>query len=213
MKENWIDKAVLFELLSLGLSYYDRSMGELLVSGEYAAACADAIDACDLGEDLRDEVRGLLAPYEGLDAEEAWHEVRLEHTKLFIGSPTALVSPYAGIYYAESKKVTPVLYVNTESMTVERFMKRCGIDRQEGTNEPMDHIGAECEFLNYLCLDRAGCVNAGGGVVPEGAYEEFYSERFVRFAKQVAELMPAHTEDTLLLAMSAILLALPETPL
>ena len=31
-------------------------------------------------------------------------------------------------------------------------MKSCGLGRPEGTNEPLDHVATECEFLQHLAL-------------------------------------------------------------
>ena len=213
MQEDWIGKAELFEALSLAYQYCQKETVEALSSGDYADALCEAVVATGIGEGLASEVREKLASYRGADVEPLFHALRVENTRLFIGAPHAAVSPYAGIWYAEDVGVPPVLYVNKESMAVERFMESCGAARPEGTNEPLDHIGTELEFLAYLCLDRAGAVNKDADVVPEGSYERFYGERFILFAKRFAEAVDRNSDEPLLHAAGAVLRALPEEAL
>ena len=212
MAVSWIDKAVLFEVLSVGLRFTTREAAQALVDGEYADALSEAAKACSIDDDAAADAVRCLQAYVGEDADAVFHAVRREYTRLFVGTPEAAVSPYAGIYYAEDKGVTPVLYVNTESMTVERFMKRCGVDRTAGTNEPLDHIATELEFLNYLCLVRAQAVQTTREV-PQDAYEEFYRDRFIAFAKRVCTLLRENTEEPLFSAAARMVLAFPDDPL
>ena len=213
MQEHWIDKAELFETLSLAYLYYQRETVEVLTTGAYADVLCEAMAAVGLDEGLVSDVRATLAAYQGADVEELFHALRVEYTRLFVGAPHAIVSPYAGIWYAEEVGVTPVLFVNKESMAVERFMKACGVDRPEQTNEPLDHIGSEREFLEYLCLDCAGVVNKDADIVPAGSYETFYQERFIVFAKRFAAAVAQSSSEPLLRAASSVLLALPDEAL
>jgi len=207
MHDNWVDKAMLFELLQMALGYPERAAAEALASGEYAEALAEAVVACGMGEELAGAVKADLAAYAGRDAEGLWHELRVEYTRMFVGTPEMLVAPFAGIWYAQEVGVDPLLFVNKESMAVERTMKACGLVRPEGTNEPLDHIATECEFLNYLCLARAGAVE--GAAVPEGAYEDFYGERFAWWKDRFATAVLAEAHGGLLLAGARVLAALP----
>lgn len=129
MSASWVDKAVLYEILSLALGFTARETTQALVNGEFAEAAGEAVRACGIAGEGVDAALQQLESYAGKDPETTFHAVRREYTRLFVGTPNTLVSPYAGIYYAEDRGVTPVLFVNTESMTVERFMKRCGVDR------------------------------------------------------------------------------------
>lgn len=213
MQENWIDKAELFEALSLAFRYYDEGTVRAIISGEYADALCEAAAAADLESSLPNQLRELLAVYDGADVDALYHALRVENTRLFVGAPHAAVSPYAGVWYAEDVGVQPLLSINKESMAVERFMASCGAGRPEHTNEPLDHIATELEFLEYLCLDRAGAINEGAGVVPDGSYEQFYEERFISFAKRFAEAVARSSDEPLLLAASKVLLALPDEAL
>lgn len=208
------DKAVLFELLSLAFQYPGETVAAAISSGEYRGAFNEALRACGLEGRVCD---GLA--YGEVDAGELLRRLRIEHTRLFLGPVQIVVSPYAGVWYANEIGATPLLYVNKESMSVERFMLQCGMRRPEGTNDPLDHIGTELEFLSYLCLARAG-VFAEGSVeyeaaqaIPEDAYERFYSDRFIGWAKKFATSVLGTTDEPLFHAAACVLVELPEIPL
>ena len=78
------------------------------------------------------------------------HDLRREATRLFIGAPKPVASPYEGVWRAAEDGVEPLLFVNPHSMAVERFLRSCGLGRPKGTNEPLDHVSTELEALQYL---------------------------------------------------------------
>ena len=212
MSQDWIAKAALYELLSLALRYPERNLAQALSSGEYGEALVEACGGLGLAS-AGEECAKALSAYVGAEAEGLFRALRREHTRLFIGVDGALVSPYTGVHYAQMVGVQPALFVNREAMGVERFARACGLGRPEGTNEPLDHIATELELLEYLCLDRAGLVNPGGGVVPDGAYEKFWEERFSPYAKRIASQIAEHTDEPLFRVASTLILALPEAAL
>ena len=197
--------AQLFELLSMGLRLPDKQLAETLASGEYADALQETLSSLGI---VADDFSGSLRAYVGQDTEALFHRIRTEYTRLFVGAPHAMVSPYAGVYYAEKTDVTPVLYVNKESMEVERFMAACGMGRPEGTNEPLDHIASELEFLEYLALDAIGAMHdEERQPVPDGSLEMFYADKFVPFAQQLAPKIVETSEETLYVTLARVLQA------
>lgn len=197
--------AQLFELLSMGLRLPDKQLAETLASGEYADALQETLSSLEIVDDgLSDSLRA----YTGQNVDTLFHRIRAEYTRLFVGAPHAVVSPYAGVYYAEKVGVTPVLYVNKESMDVERFMAACGMGRPEGTNEPLDHIASELEFLEYLTLDSIGVMHdEERQPVPDGSLEKFYATKFIPFAQQLAPKIAKASEETLYVALARVLQA------
>jgi TorA maturation chaperone TorD len=134
------------------------------------------------------------------------HELRVEYTRLFVGAPDPAVSPYAGVWQAERDGVEPLLFVSKEAMAVERFMRSCGVGRPEGTNEPLDSMGSELEFLQYLALLRAGAVTPPEDVdIPEGACEEFYTEHFAIWAGDFAQKVIEETRSPFFEAAARVL--------
>lgn len=214
MQEQWINKAALYEVLSLGFLFTSKDLAQALARGEYAEALDEIAGLNGLDTEAVHIARTELTSYTGEDADELFHELRAEYTYLFIGSPDPGVSPFAGIWYTEEIGVEPLMFVNKESMAVERFMRSCDVGQPEGINEPLDHIGSELEFLQYLCLLRAGVLKPSGIIeFPEGAYEEFYRTHFSAFSKKFAHRTVEKSRIPFFRAVARILQALPEHPL
>jgi TorA maturation chaperone TorD len=207
---HWLNKAALYELLALALMPTSESLADALVSGEYAETAEELALLNGISHDVASHAAGLLEAYKGRDAEEAFHALRIEHTRLYVGAPKPAVSPFAGVWWANEAGVEPLLFVNKESMAVERFMRSCGIGQPEGKNEPLDHIATELEFLQYLCIIRANPLLTPKNVtLPDGAYESFMAEHFDSWSKAFAAATIASTSEPLFEAVAGIISALP----
>ncbi len=207
---NWLKHAEAFELLSVSLRLPTAEVGEALSNGEFQQAAAGFADAFG---DFPAGCAEALRCYEGVDPDELFHALRREYTRLFDGLPEALVPLYAGIWQANDDGVSPLLAVNKESMAVERFMKSCGIQRSQQANDPFDNIASELEFLQYLCLVKAGALKnepAAEGV-PEDTFAQFYDEHFIGFAKRFAEKLGAESREALYGFVAKALLSLPDS--
>ncbi|MDR1088552.1 MAG: molecular chaperone TorD family protein [Coriobacteriales bacterium] len=231
MSENrWLYRASLYELLAQSFLYTTETLAEALTSGEYAEALSElmalnaiavpgisdengTVDGSKVGEGDADRstVEKALLPYEGRASDEVLHELRRDYTRVFIGSRDPLVSPYGGSWYALERGTKPLLFVGKESLAVERFLRRCGVVQPEGTNEPLDHIASELEFLQYLCLLKAGAT-----IAPETAdigptdYASFYNDHFRWFAQRFATGVITECRTPFFRAAAQVLLALPE---
>lgn len=214
MVGSWINKAALFELLGKSFLYVDKEMVQALVSGEYAEALGEILEVNGLEKDFASDIGQELAVYKNKEAEDVLHALRREYTRLYIGAKYPLVSPYAGTWYAKEQGVAPLLFVGKESMAIERFMRSCGVGQPKGTNEPLDHIGSELEFIQYLCLLRGKGVQAPEEVeVSATAYEEFYEKHFIGFAKKFAHTTSKESEELFYKVAAMVLERLPEKPL
>jgi TorA maturation chaperone TorD len=214
MREKWTNKAALYEILSLAFLFTKRELAEALVSGEYAEAMQEIATLNGIEAVVTDGGVEALVAYQGMNTDEAFHMLRREHTRLFVGAPEPVVSPFAGVWWARAQGVEPLLFVNKESMAIERFMRSCGVGQSEGVNEPLDHIGSELEFLHYLCLLRSGAVVPPENVeISEGAYEDFYREHFIGFAHSLAAATLEQSRIPFYLSAAKVLAALPLDPL
>ena len=151
---NWKTLAALFELLSISFRYPDWELIDALVSGEYGAALCEISE--DLGLCFSDEMIGKLSIYRQTDSETLFHSLRVEATRLFIGAPKPMVSPYEGVWRSKASGDLALLFVNPFSVDVEAFYKTYGLGQPEGKNEPLDHVSTELEFLQYLSMLEAG---------------------------------------------------------
>ncbi|NHM14705.1 TorD/DmsD family molecular chaperone [Xiamenia xianingshaonis] len=182
----WMACAMWFELLSLGLLKPERVVAEALCSGEYAEACREAAEALGPFADAASVLGGLLVSYADCDVEEAYHQVLREYTRLFVGERGPLVTPFVGVWAAQTRGQQGLLFVGPESMAVERFMRRCGVAKDLGagqSNDPVDHIGTMCEFCKFLCLVGArAVVPVEGAVVDPGDFDCFMADYFAPYA-------------------------------
>lgn len=157
---------------------------------------------------VRKGIEGLSV-YEGKSSDDVLHEVRREHTRLFVGMVEPPITPYVGVWDALSRGVAPVLAVGRESMAIERFMRRCGVakDLDAGqVNEPMDHVGTVCEFLEYLCLVNArAIVPAAMAELHEGDYEMFLSDHFRGYAQWLHRKVEGLSDSALYLSVTKLL--------
>jgi TorA maturation chaperone TorD len=214
MQEKWTNRAALYEILALTFLFTKQELVEALVDGEYAEAMREIATLNGIEPAIIDSVVEALIKYQGMDADEVLHMLRREHTRLFVGAPNPTVSPFAGVWWARAQGVEPLLFVNSESMAVERFMRSCGVGQSEGTNEPLDHIGSELEFLQYLCLLRSGVVAPPEDVeIPESAYDDFYREHFIGFAHTFAAATLEQSRIPFYISAARALAALPVLPL
>ena len=184
--DEWMALAAAFELAALGLTPVQRELADALVSGEYADACAEVAAACGLdGVDA-----SVLTGYTGMDPDQVFHEIRRERTRLFVGERRPLITPYVGVWLAEQRGQRGHLMIGEESMAIERFMKARGVvkDLAAGQkNDPMDHIGTVCEFMQFLCLVNARAVApAAGREVADGDFDEFHERHFAPYARWCA---------------------------
>ena len=181
--EKWMHLATAWELMSLGFLPLSREVSEALAAGEFAGACGECFEA--LGIDGVAAIR-LLSNYAGADADSAYHELRREQTRLFVGVHRPLVTPYLGVRDIEKRGGKGVLAIGKESVAIERFMRRRGVAKNLAlgqSNDPVDHVGTVCEFLKLLCLVNARAVAAPAGFeIAEGDYELFLCEHLVEYA-------------------------------
>lgn len=209
-QEQWINKAALYELLAKTYLYTTKEIAEALVSGEYAEALEEIVELNAIDVDsgaLLDQ----LAAYKEQASEGVFHELRKEYTRLYIGQTDPLVTPFGGCWDAIEKGQKPLLFVGKESMAVERFMRKCGVVQPEGTNEPLDHIASELEFMQFLCLVKAKvAVPAEGAEIEEESFEEFYTEHFRWFAQKFAEATLKECRAPFFNVGAQVLMALPE---
>lgn len=229
----WQLRATAWEFMALSLRYPDMVLVEAIGSGEWLDAAWEIAGAFrlelpeDFGErmvgckvaavELAGESNGLAALDSKMDSdpETLLHTLRLEATRLFIGAPEPVVSPYEGIHRAQTDGVQALLFVNPHSMEVERFVQACGLGRPGGTNEPLDHLATECELLEHLALRAAGITLEDGvaatdlpGGSAEAAYNTFLEEHARIWMPGFADAVATETREPFYRAAAQMLAVL-----
>lgn len=206
--DEWMARAALFELLSLGLLKPGRPIAEALASGEFAAACAETLGALGLGDAAA--AAGVdLADYEGDNAEKIYHEVLREYTRLFVGTREPLITPFAGVSLTGPGTAGPPLRgkgihgrraVHAPLRRGEESCRRT-VKRSGGM-----HIGTMCEFAKFLCLVNArAVVPAEGARVEPGDFDAFMDDHFVSYAVWCAGQLRELSSVPFYRAMAALL--------
>lgn len=195
----WRARAAACELLAFTFRYPAAELVEAVRSGEWSEASLEVLPAAGvpLGRDAVGAVSAVAEASRDED-DDPLSSLRAEATRLFVGTPTAAVSPYEGVWRAKDDGVEPLLFVNPHSVDVERFARACGLGRPEGTNEPLDHVSTEFELLQYLALAESGVV-VPGGMKPEefpggsaaAAYGTFMREHALLWMPRFADSVVA----------------------
>ncbi len=209
----WLYRASMYELLALGFRLPTKELAEAVSSGEYADALRELGSLNGLDSKTCETSFQEINRHIGVDDDKLFHQLRSEYTRLFVGAPKPVVSPYAGIWWAVDVGVEPLLFVNKESMGVERFMRSCGIGQPAGTNEPLDSIASELEFLQYLCMLRAGAklppTLPDDFETPKQAYEDFVEQHFSKWRYQFAKAVIDESNTPFYKAIARVLLLYP----
>ena len=192
----WQVRAAAWELAALSFRYPGEELEGAVASGEWAEAAEEVASALGLA---LPGGRCAPSPREGL---------RREATRLFVGAPEPACPPYEGVWAAEAEGARPLLFVNPRSMEVERFVRSCGLGRPAGTNEPLDHVAAECELLELLALRAAAPGAALPGGSPGAAYGRFLSGHARAWMPAFAERLAAEARHPFYRAAAAYLAAL-----
>lgn len=147
--EAWKTRCSLCELIAYSLRYPDDELIEVVSSGQWLAAAEQLAHAAQLK--LGDGWAGEVQAFD-------LHKLRTESTRLFIGMSEPACEPYEGVWRTNDDGIRPLMFVNTHTMNVERFMKKCGLGNAEGKNIPLDHVQTEFELLEYLAGIQGGVI-------------------------------------------------------
>lgn len=148
----WKLRTVCCEFLSFSLRYPDAELAEVIQSGEWA----------EVGRNIAEEL-GMSLPLgwgEQLEKSDL-SSLRIEATRLMVGSPRPLCSPYEGAWRSVDENGSTLAYVNPYSKAVERFVRKCGFGRGKGVNEPFDHVAIELELMQHLSSIVSGITEIG----------------------------------------------------
>ena len=217
--EVWVTRATAWELAAFSFRYPTGELAQAIVSGEWAAAAREVLDALGIqapGE-LEENLSGLAAACRDIAPEALLHRLRVEATRLFVGPSTPACSPYEGVWRAKAEGVEPLLFVNPHSMAVERFVRARGFKGSEGGNEPFDHIVAECELLEVLAFQAANASSDSSllrgnadlsGEAPETAYDEFICNHGSQWMPGFARELRARAQHSFYCAAAEYLVVL-----
>lgn len=207
--ENWMALSTAYELLSLGFLLPTKETAQALTSGEFSAACSEVCSSLQIDPSQKELMIDNLAEFLDADCDQVLHEIRREYTRLFVGEKRPLITPYIGVWEAEQQGSDGLLFVSQGSVEVEHFMRHRGVAKNLDagqTNDPLDHVGTVCEFMQYLCLVNAQAIKVADGFeVKPDDYKEFLSKHFVAYASWFTDQVRSITRSSFYKAMALLL--------
>ncbi len=150
-----LGRASLYRFLSE--SFRDPNLAEVeaLRSGIAVAEIRETIGWLGGDAVVFDESIGMLAnvaeELRDQDLPTTLRDLKVEYARLFIGSPRALVHPYASMQKSAPEGAERLLSVGLSVQSVEAMYTDAGIGLVADLREPPDHISTELEFLYFLC--------------------------------------------------------------
>lgn len=179
----------MFRLLSVAFKPPTSDLANVVVSGELSKAMTDTWRTLGLDGEKAAAFTGVLDGYRGDDAEDVLHELRREHTRLFLGNPP-LVENSEGPWRKKAEgKIGVDLMVNSYSLEIQEFMRQCGAVKAKGRNDCIDYIEVECEFAAMLAEQPQYLVDLGKD--PLDLLDSFMDEHMEKwvpgFCVEVAE--------------------------
>lgn len=188
----------MFRLFSAAFKPPTADLATVVVSGELVRSMVDTWRALELDGAALGAFAKVLGEYAGRNADETLHELRREHTRLFLGNPP-LVENSEGPWRKRAEgKVGAALMVNSYSLEVQEFMRQCGAVKAKGRNDCIDYIEVECEFAALLAEQPSYLTNLGKD--PLDLLDSFMGEHMKKwvpgFCAEVAEktLLPYYRE-------------------
>ena len=196
----WSDRCMAWNLLAASFRYPTRFLADSYDDGSWHEAMCEVCrvlkidEACKLSEEAGfcgNAARSLVS--------DSLESLRIEATRLFVGAPEPVVSPYEGIWRSGDDCAKAVLFASPAASGVSSFYRACGLRRSSDRNESPDHIATECEFLAWLSSEAAQRTSEKSEksalAIPGGsacaAYGSFLSVHLgawgAGFAKQVVE--------------------------
>ena len=168
LMENALLRADMYQLLAMGFLDPTRDLAAGLADGTFQndvlATANNLVVAYHVDGEVAETILGptkeLLAEEFAEDAEEVYHELAVEYTRLFIGPSQPVVSPYESVHVDSDEDSPALLMVGPSARAVIKVYREAGLDMAEGVNEPPDHIATEIEFMYYLCRQEAGAWQA-----------------------------------------------------
>lgn len=140
----------MFKLFSLAFEPPSADLAESVASGALRDGMRAAWEALELSQAEIEAFYSSLEAYVGRPVDEVMHELRRESTRLFLDS-RPLVTNSEGLWRKKAEgKTNAVLVINSYSIAVANFMRRCGVVKTQDYNDCVDYIEVECDFAGFL---------------------------------------------------------------
>lgn len=194
-------QTVLATLLKLAARAFEPPTAELvasITSGDLAQGMRQTWAEAELADEACAAFCGVLDEYRDAvadrvrDPEGILHELRREHTRLFLGK-RPLVENSEGPWRKKAEGIVEVaLMANSYSTEVSDFMRFCGVVRPRGYNDCMDYIENELDFAALLASQPDYLVEKG--IDPLERLDAFIGEHLQKWVPGFCAQVAAQTQ-------------------
>ena len=183
--------ANLLLLVSIGLCPPNEELALGLCDGSYFYDFADCLRVL-----AQEDIAYAARAYMGRDAEEVYHELNREYTRLFISPKRELVPLYEGLIVHPGEKVS--MFISPTAMHCEQVYRRTGFAFEEKNKFPGDHAGIELRYFACLLARRAMALEAGNEeeiAATEAALADFAEQHLSRWVGKFAGQVMMYTQS------------------
>ena len=183
--------ANLLLLISIGLCPPSRELAQGLSDGSYFYDFADCLRVL-----AQEDISYAARAYMGRDAEEVYHEINREYTRLFLSPKRELVPLYESLIVHPGEKVS--MFISATAMHCEQVYRKTGFAFEEKNKFPGDHAGIELRFFACLLARRAEALDAGHTeeiAATEAALADFAAQHLSRWVEKFAAQVTLYTQS------------------
>ena len=183
--------ANLLLLVSIGLCPPNEELAQGLCDGSYFYDFADCLRVL-----AQEDIAYAARAYMGRDAEEVYHELNREYTRLFISPKRELVPLYEGLIVHPGEKVS--MFISPTAMHCEQVYRRTGFAFEEKNKFPGDHAGIELRYFACLLARRAMALEEGNEeeiAATEAALTDFAAQHLSRWVDKFAGQVMMYTQS------------------
>lgn len=180
---------MMFKLFSISFMPPTRELARLVTSGELQNNAETIWKSLALPSAAIEAYGVEMNTYIGRNEDDVLHELRREHTRLFLGDKT-LIANSEGMWRMKEEGRIAFRMINTYSREVADFMRECGVVRTKKYNDCIDYIENECDFASFLASSPTYLIDLGKN--PLNLLDTFIQQHFrlwiPGFCKQVCGL-------------------------
>lgn len=173
------------QLLSMGfkvptMELIEGILDKTYLDDTYACLVEAGADASELDEIFAN----ILADIDGKSADDIYHMMKIEYTRLFLVPKKEEIQIYEVLFCFDGEGTKPSMFIAPSTMHLEKMMKDAGVEYIDKKKYPCDHISVEMEFMAYILSKViAGKVNNDEVATADALalLAEFKDKHFNRF--------------------------------
>jgi TorA maturation chaperone TorD len=135
-----------------------------MLAAAFSSPNANAVNLYDALLELDASIRTPGAPIELTRMSQSLPTLAREHLRLFVGPGHTPCPPYEAVYRKDRPDFEKGLVMGPSTAAVKRAYLAAGLDLSNTYSDLPDHIAAEMEFMQFLCVEETRLERLGNRV-------------------------------------------------